>query len=380
MGQNKRIGMVVVGHPVFRQPCLINTVVALRREGYQVDLITAYGEEFPEHDFRDDGVSTFTYRWGQPSGFLGRIAKRVGFIALALKVSWGKRYTCLIGVDPGGLIVASLIGAILRVPTIYYSLELYMSGDNHGIKFRFKKMLERLCNQRAVSTIVQDESRGPCLVTDNQIDRAQILIVPNSPMGEPRITQRDWWHRRFGLRPEQRVILQAGGITEWSLSYELAEAALKWPDDWALILHGYGRSDYLARIQEIVAKSNRRVFLSREMVPYSQLDNLIASADIGIALYRNVDQNFFHMASGKVTHYLRCGLPVVAQNFPNLRSLLHDNRCGICVAHPAEVRDAIEYILLNYEEFSRNAIRCYVEKLEFGKHFQQVLKKIAELS
>jgi glycosyltransferase involved in cell wall biosynthesis len=175
------------------------------------------------------------------------------------------------------------------------------------------------------------------------------------------------------------VILQAGGIAEWSLSYELAQAAREWPDDWVLILHGYGRSEYLDRIQDIAARSNGRILISREMVPYSQLENLIASADIGIALYQNVDQNFFHVASGKVAHYLRCGLPVVAQDFPSLRSLLHDNRCGICVAHPAEVKDAIEHVLLNYEELSHNALRCYVEKLEFGKHFRRVLQKIGEL-
>ncbi len=378
MEPDEHIGLVVIGHPVMRQPCIINAVVMLRRAGYKIDLFTIHDGKLPEHDFKDARVATHPYQRRSGSA-LERPIRQAAFLPWLLHTCRGKRYRCFIGVDPAGLIAATALGILLRVPVIYYSLELLLSSDHHGARTRVVKALERFCNRRSAWTIIQDENRAACLVEDNRIDCDRVLIVPNSPLGPAQISQRGYWHQKLGLPPEHKIVLQAGAIADWGLSCELAQAAAGWPDDWVLVLHGYvdGSPEYLDRIRQLA--QNGHVRLSLEMVPYEQLDNLIASADVGVALYRCVDQNFYHMASGKVTHYLRCGVPVVAQDLPNLRSLLRDGRCGVCVNDAGEVREAVAKVLKDRSRYGTNATRCYEERLEFGHHFLPVLERIAAL-
>lgn len=374
MARRNRIGFVVVDHPVFRQSCLVNAVVALRSAGYEVDLIEWQDGRTPSHEFGDRGVSTYFYRRYARGGVLNGLLGRLGFISLAMKAGREKRYRCLVGVDPEGLIVASLVGLVYRVPIIYYSLELHLSGGRKTIRSRLRKLLERLCNQHSAWTIIQDWDRATCLMKENRIVPDRFLVVPNTPMGEPKVGRRDWWHKRFGLQPLTKVILYAGGIADWALALEITRATSNWPEDWVLVLHGYGNPQYLSQVEAVATLG--RALVSCEMVPYGQLDDLIASADVGIALYKNLGENFYHAASGKVAHYLRCGVPVVAQDFPNLRNLLHGSGSGICVGEPEDVRSAVEAILQDWQEYSGNAHRCYVEELESSRHFNQVIDKI----
>jgi glycosyltransferase involved in cell wall biosynthesis len=115
------------------------------------------------------------------------------------------------------------------------------------------------------------------------------------------------------------------------------------------------------------------------MVPYETLDDLIASADIGLAFYRPIDLNYLNMASGKLLHYLKCGLPVIATDFPNLRQILEENHCGICVPDENGIVEAARQILGNHDFWSANAARCFQEKFEFERSFDAVIEHIVKI-
>jgi glycosyltransferase involved in cell wall biosynthesis len=381
MGTKKRVAIFAYCAHVSISPSIINSAMMLSRAGYSVDLVTLQDEHFPVYQFADSNICTFAYPWREPEGFLQVQKARIDFVRWSIHACRGKRYVCFIGVDPEGLLTATLLGAIVKTPVFYYSLELFVPSElrpGWTIRDRLMKSIERFCNQRAVRTIVQNESRAAVLVKNNGIDPLSVLIVPDSPLGLPHISRRDWWHQKFALSSDCKVILQAGGIGYSRLSYELAQAAQEWPDDWVLVLHGWElQPGYIDCIRPLT--NSGRVLLSLEPVPYEQLDDLYGSASIGIALYRNVDQNYYHIASGKIPHYLRCGIPVIATDFPNLRRILHDHQCGICVAAPAQIKEAIEAIFRNYGQFSENAQRTYLERLEFGRYFEKVIDEIAAL-
>jgi glycosyltransferase involved in cell wall biosynthesis len=84
-------------------------------------------------------------------------------------------------------------------------------------------------------------------------------------------------------------------------------------------------------------------------------------------------------ASGKLAHYLRCGLPVICMPTVGLNEVIAQYRCGLIVRDLGDVRQAIETILEDYESYSKNAVRCYEDVYEFGGHFQEVLDEINSL-
>lgn len=320
------------------------------------------------------------YRWGCSLGLVDHLQ----FAVLGLRSMKGYHYNCFIGVDTNGLIIATLVGALKRTPVLYWSLELSFLSELRNPVKRLLKNMEKFCNRRSVLTITQDWERANSLTAENKITSSNIIIVPNGPLGSPRVTKSNYLQQKFGLVPSCRIILHIGMLCSGVFSLELAEVAAGWPNEWVLIFHERAKRDssdpYIKRIQQV---GKERVLLSLDPVPYDELDNIVCSAHIGVALYRrDIRSDFAHIgsSSGKLGHYLRCGLPVVCIDLPSLSEVINKYQCGICVKDVREIREAMQNIFKNYNLYSSNAVRCYNEVYEFGAHFKQVIRQIEHLS
>jgi len=289
----------------------------------------------------------------------------------------GRHYTCFVGIEPEGLAVATLLGLLRCVPTLYYDMELRFASDAPVVGNPLSRALLRWCVRRASLSVVPDADRANVLAQGTGVPHERIVCVPVAPRGQPRFERSDLLRQRLGISLAKRIILYAGSIADWSLCAELATAARSWPEEWVLVLHGYVPVPaYLDQLRAL--ELNGRVMLSLEPVEYAELDRLVSSADIGIALYRNLGQNIYYIgsASGKVAQYLKCGLPVVTVDFPSMRRVVDSYQCGVCVLDATQVGRAIRQILADYETFRANAFRCYQEHYRFDRHFDKVLAQI----
>lgn len=65
-----------------------------------------------------------------------------------------------------------------------------------------------------------------------------------------------------------------------------------------------------------------------------ELDSLVASADVGIALYSEKElgyrATYMGLAAGKIGNYLKCGVPIIATKLLSL-SYIETYQCGILV-------------------------------------------------
>lgn len=389
-------------------PSLINGIRELVRAGYRVDVIMrstsqayAAAPAFPEdvrlltHVASDPPTSSVSFAGDSPpangvkrrralSSSLSRpVAELLRFLAFGRQCIRNHEYACFIGVDMRGLITATAHSLLGAVPVLYWSLETKFLADFTDPVMRTLKRLDRVCSRRALYTIIQDAARANSLMSENGISPAQIVLVPNSPLGPAPKVESAFFQQKFGLPGNARVVLQIGMIDSAVLSLEVAQAAKRWPHDWALIFHERAKrslSDpYIKQIRDV---GNGNLYLSLDPVPYDDLDGVVASGHIGLVFYRReLGPNVAQIvgASGKLGHYLRCGLPVVCLDLPGFPEVIERYACGICVRTVDEIRDAAQRILDNYAFYSANAVRCYEEVFEFGAYFSRVLEHIDEI-
>lgn len=409
-------------------PSIINAVRLLSAAGYGVDIITRHNPVFPRPPSFPTNVRVFmqgesSSQDGQRSERATQPERRVGlastirqrargivrglvrgaikritptsntphyydlrgvlrFVAFCIRQTRSQHYVCVIGVDTLGLAVATIMNLHRKTPIIYWSLEIRYARELTHVLDRLLKTLERPCNRRAALTIIQDSERSNSLRVENAIDPSKILIVPNGPLGQRPRFGSDLLRRKFGLRQHDRIILHIGRIEPQVLSRELAAAASHWPEDWVLIFHGGIRWYDEVYLEEVREAGKGRALQSLEPLSYDELDMLVMSGDIGIVVYQKElgPNHALAGSSGKLGHYLRCGLPVVSLDLPGLPEVLHRYQCGICVSDLEGMAGAIERILQRYDFYSANAVKCYEEVYEFGRHFGQVLRHIERLT
>ena len=310
-----------------------------------------------------------------------------GIVAQAQELMSKKSYHCVIGVEKKGLIWAGKIAGNLGVPLVYYSLEL-MTDDYARLEmpwsFEFRRLraAERTYHRTAAATIIQDTERARVLFQDNGVpmEGARIFYLPVSVMGRPYTNRSRFFQEAFGLSRDTKVILSFGLLNSARYVFELAEVAQMFPEDWVLVLHGPA---YPESIVERIKAIDRRgkVILSLQRVPVSRVREVIASADIGLALYPSTPANdrLTAFASEKTALYLQCGVPLIAFDHPGYRRLANEEQCGVIIQRSQELPKAIEIILASREQFARNAFRTFEKYYDFARNFTNLLPGIETL-
>jgi hypothetical protein len=388
-------------------PAVVNTAEVLAESGFDVTVVAVDTRRFagvPMHQF-----TAHCIRLIQPvPGTLGRFRGLAWIEAIrlltrtAVRAARGRQFDIVIGVDADGVIAARQVTRLLgAAPVVYFSLELELArGEvSHfwkglrekrsppGVLLRrfarnrllavTRKRWERRAHCSSALTVALEPSRARALIDDNGVPDAEVMIVPTSPRALSRTPDRQFLRERLGLQG-RRILLQLGGISDVALSLELARAARAWPADWALVLHGFASdAGYLSRVRAEAEPG--RVFVSTDLLPYAQLDDLVASGDIGLAFWRPVDLNYLNMASGKLWQYLKCGVPVVTSDFPVLQDLVSRTGCGLAVAGPELVQAAAERVFADHAQYANAAKRYFAAEGDFTVHARRLAARLADL-
>ncbi len=392
----KRVAIVFPFPSFDSVPSLCGAAELLAGRGCPVDIYTYRDAGHLPPAFRREGISVVATEIPvRGNGSLGRF--------LLGKVSWEFRahawlarflarhgqnpYGCIVAVDPSGLVIADFLNSLLRVPVVYYSLELLPSGELVTAEDRALKERERALAGKAAFAVIQDEERAAILSRDSGVPADRILCVPNAPLGRAERKRSNFLREKHDLPPGAVIVLNAGSLAVWSCIPQLVKSTQDWPDDWVLVCHtrnDWSREnpDYVFALR-CLAGRGRVVFsfhpLSREEYP-----ELVRSADIGVAFYEPREgstytgDNIRHigLSSGKLAYYLQAGLPVLVNDNPSLSNLVRTHGCGKVCPDPSDTFDSIVGILDRYEEYSGNALALFNERLEYEGRFGKVLERI----
>jgi hypothetical protein len=295
-------------------------------------------------------------------------------------------FSCVIGVDPDGLMLAHTLarGAAL----VYYSLELLLSYELTSPTERQLKSEERELSRMAAFVIVQDEVRGRLLAEDNGLALDRLVHVPNAPLGPPRRQPSWFWHDRFDLPRDARVVIHSGSLGDWTGVEAIVGSANDWPLPWRLVIHTRYDAESSSYVDQLRSRSDpTRVFFSLKPVKRQEYEPLIDGADAGVAFYvphagsaftqRNVQT--IGLSSGKLAYYARAGLPVVVNRASSVADLVESCSMGVAVDDARGIRDALECVSADYDRFSGGAMRFFDERLDFRRAFGEAIRRIEAL-
>ncbi len=356
-------------------PAVRNTIILLAQNGFNVEVfIYKANGSYPDIQFHDPNVIVHYFPFN-----LMKFGNILRFTFWAYNICRRNKFQGIIGIDPPGLLCATIIGYLLNIPWIYYSLELIISSDPVRM-YKYYKPFELWCSRYSSLIVIQDEIRAQLMAEDNRIPLDRFAFLPNSPLGPASRSKTDYFHKRFCIKETEKILLHSGSTGSFTMVNDLIQLAHNFPENWKLIIHdrsNFGSSRDLPKFIE-----TNKVKISKSAVPYSQLRDLVSSADVGIGLYNlpeSPNVTYLCKSSGKLSHYLRCGLPIIVSKLPWWDEKVRYYHSGISISSPSEITSAAKTIFDDYEYFSQGAINHFEQELRFEPAFYSFLQRLRNI-
>lgn len=280
-------------------------------------------------------------------------------------------YDLIIGVDRQGLIEASILSDTTGVPYIFISFEIMFESETSA---RYKS-LERRASENIALWIVQDEVRAEQLQHENDLQPANRMLLPLASAGagvEKAIRLRD----SLGIPRDKKVVISIGSISKWSMTRRILKAVASWPEEWVLVVHErYGRTRILlaGEYDLLAGLVDRRIYISEAATDnIDDMGGILAGITAGLAFYEP-DFNgpytgnnlvYLGMASGKLSTYLRYGVPIITNKIGPYANEARKFRFGCVVDTPENIVDT--FIDIDRIEYRRSALDYFSTRLDFN--------------
>lgn len=292
-----------------------------------------------------------------------------------------KCFDLIIGVDRFGLIEAGLINEIYKTPYIFFSFEIMFEAENSK---RYKEM-ERRASRNVSLWFAQDEIRGAKLQTENRLNPKKHFYIPLASLGLGDVS-RTRLRDQLGIAELKKCALMIGSLTTWSLAKEVVESTSRWPSDWTLIIHDrYGNTanELLKLGLDLSKLDGDQIYLSSSAVTkVDDMSEIFSGVDVGLAFYQPdsigpyAGQNleYLGLASGKISTFLRYGVPIIMNNIGLYSELAVEHEFGLVVSAPSALPAALAQ--LPNHELRENAKKFYTKQLDFNNYKNDLVKAI----
>ena len=151
-------------------------------------------------------------------------------------------------------------------------------------------------------------------------------VVLNSPMFDQSETKTQYLREKFNIAIDQKIFLYIGIFGVGRGIEEILEVFSK-PDIGASVVflgHGPLKDEILSAVD-----SHSNIFL-HQSVEHEQVVPITMSADVGICLLQNISLSDYYSLPNKFFEYIFSGIPVIASDFPDLRSYTEEYNVGVC--------------------------------------------------
>jgi glycosyltransferase involved in cell wall biosynthesis len=237
---------------------------------------------------------------------------------------------CYIAEDLQSAWAALLAARLRRRPIIYNAHELQSEqgfGDEMRVQKGVLRALERRVVPRVEQLVVPNHSRGVFFAERYGV-RSKPVVILNCPPFQP-VPGRGRLRQVLDLPDSVRIVLYHGALTPHRALDVLLKSAALFAPDIVLVLVGE-QGDYFREVLSPLREKEHlhdRVLFS-PFVPPDEIGPYVASADLGIVIYENINLNNYLCAPTKLYEFIMMGVPVAACNFPELVEFLEQYPIG----------------------------------------------------
>ncbi len=180
-----------------------------------------------------------------------------------------------------------------------------------------------------------------------------IRNVPFTERIEPMPLPEKWIGKKI-------ILMQCAGINVGRGGMELLQAVSLLPDEFFLLYIGSGTEWETIAQKTKEWKLTHRVEMIAKLPP-AQLKRYTLLAHIGCSLDSFDDINYLFNLPNKIFDYIHAGVPVIATAIPEVKKIMDEYKCGICIDNllPATIAESIMQLMdspQTYEAFKQQCI------------------------
>jgi glycosyltransferase involved in cell wall biosynthesis len=273
---------------------------------------------------------------------------------------------------------ACYIAARLRRKILIYDAHELPLAELSNRRFRQMKPLLTWLLTHLVSRCAGVITVSPPIAQEirNRYRVSNVSLVRNIPPYQA-VPKSDRLRQHIGLDSDTRIALYQGNLTAGRGLDLLVHAATFLERNTVIVMMGRGEME--AELKALIVNEGvvDRVKILPP-VPYAELLNWTASADIGLMVYsRDFSQNVQMCLPNKLFEYLMAGLPLLASELDAIIDIIKIYGIGRIVSSttPKDVGEAINAILsdsITYAHMRRNALDASQQDLCWEKERQQL--------
>lgn len=397
--RGKTIGFVCCRYPLGVSKMPINSIALLARDNDVEVLISAADRNaMPVDDWMEPLLVAYPGfgRWLPVRGLssvlvrLGRhvrLPEMMAVWALAnlevlLLARWlarrarTRKYDILVPIECLSLIAADR-AAVPGADLIYYSLELLGPDDiTDNVNKHVLKRLELKALARVAQVVTTTPGRRLLFAERNGFPAERVSALPVVPLRQHSPSRTRFFRDKFGIGDDRVLVIYSGNFESWAQCLEIITSMDRWPPNAVLVMHTYNRNalrgSYFKQMRQ--AAAGRPVYFSTEYMRPADLQQALASADIGLLFYTRATAYFSDIlfSSNKMAEYMAVGLPIVCSPIPALKAFVEDEHIGLA-AEFAELGGAIARIAADLPAHREAVTRCRARHFEFERYFTDAL-------
>ncbi|HET6495184.1 MAG TPA: glycosyltransferase family 4 protein [Thermoleophilia bacterium] len=243
--------------------------------------------------------------------------------------------------DLNTLFMAWTASRLRRTPLIYDTHEV--ATDRADMKLRWwAALLESVLIRRTDRAICTTATRAE--FTRKRYNIPMPTVLRNLPAYvEPEPS--GLVHERLRLSPLEKIVLYQGGIQPQRGLEQLLVAARDIRGGVVVFL-GSGRLKPQL-VEEVKKLGLTDVVRFHDAVPVAELPAWTACAYVGLQILQNTCFNHYSSLSNKLLEYMMAGIPVIANDLPEMRRVIEDTGAGFVVdaSDPKAIASAVNEIL-----------------------------------
>ncbi|MCC6600978.1 MAG: glycosyltransferase [Crocinitomicaceae bacterium] len=261
--------------------------------------------------------------------------------------------------DLDTLLPAYLVATWRKKKIVYDSHEYFTGAEGlTGRKFQkwvwesiekriFPKLKNVFTVNRSIASIYSEKYNVP------------VKVMRNIPIFNSLIHVKS--REELGLPGDKKIIILQGAYIDPDRGGMEAVEAMQFLENVLLLIVGSGRDmENLKRKRiELGLEDKIRIF---PRMPYEELRHYTTNADLGLSLDKPVHLNYTYSLPNKLFDYIHAGIPVLASDLPELRTVILERNVGAVLSKvtPEDLAEAVRSMLESgdYAVWKRNAIEA----------------------